>query len=563
MQKHGWHRNIWIIAAFIPIFCIMVASVRWSFDHPYGTSWDEAIYINQALVDAQCLDHGMLHRLGGRILLGSWGRPPAYRVLALPFLVLFGSHTASMRLLSLVCYGLSCLLVYLATRRITSRPAAALAVLVFALSPEVVSACMWFSTEGPLYLATAAMLYFVLASWTTEREHPLNWIGLGLAVGIGFLSKASFLAIAPPLLVFWFVAHRWGRVNIPSLLSQGKAALLAVIVAGPWWFLNIRSIVTSTESARAFVANSLGRPSLGTWLHWLDTVFQSLLGHGLGILIVLLLIVCFWRAFVKKQRLLDPLQRAALGACAAAGVPIVIAQLSGTNDLLRHISPAVIPLAIAVGVLAEKTGWVRSKAAVAVSGGLFCVQCGMILAPALVPNTHPVDFGFVNGRLPWTVMIRRDQWDWKPLFNIARSLGLSSPKISFLGFGPTFTPPNIEYPWYVEAASASPPLPGPPHVSWLWRYEQGPLNWHKVMAAANESDLVVTAPHYRGVSKQQILDNQHNAEFAARLSHDLSFQAPVDLEMGRFKPVEVVVYVRKSVAKPGQPQSTGAQTTTH
>lgn len=547
MIQHSSKTSLWPYFAGLTVLVIMLAALHWSLDHPYGTSWDEAEYINQVLIDAQRLEHGMLLKLGGRIMIKSYGRPPAYRPLALPFLVLFGLHSASARLLSLVCFALSSLFIFLATRRIGTQAAGGLAVLIFCLSPDVISASMWLSTEGPLYVATSAMLYYLFACWTEQSEGAGNWVGLGLAVGLGFLSKASFAAIAIPVLAFWLVLGRWGHLGVPSIASQRKAGLLALFVAAPWWVLNVRYTVPAVQDARGFVANSLGSPSLATWVHWLNTVLQSLLGHGVSIFIFLVVIACFLKVIVRKETILDPLQKAALGACACAGVPLILAQLSGTNHLLRHISPAVIPLAIAVGVLSDKSGWARSRAAAAISFVLFCGQLLMILAPVFLPNHHPIDTGFVNGRLPWRVMLRRDQWDWSPVLNIARSCGREAPTISYIGIGPGLTRPQIEYPWAAESASTRVAAFDYPDVKWLWRYEDGPVDWQKVMDAAGQSDIVLTAPHYTGVAPEDNLYNQHNAELADRLSRDPHFQGPIHLEMGRFTPVEVEVFVKTTL----------------
>jgi len=546
-ERFGFKGRIWIVLVVVPIILIMLAAFRWSLDHPYGFCWDEAKYINQSMIDAQRLVTGNLVTLGGRILINCDGRPPAYRILSLPFLVLLGSHPASVRLLSVVCFGLSSAFVYLATRRIGSPVAGAFAVLVFALSPEVVGASKWYSTEGPLYLATSAMLYYLFVSWTASTEDHRNWIGLGLAVGLGFLSKASFLVIALPALAFWSGVNRWGRPAFSSVISQRKAGLLALVVAGPWWVLNIKSLAPAVQDARGFAADSLGPPSLATYMKWLDTVIQCLVGHWVSILILLVAIAWLRKAIVKRETILDPLQRAALGVCASAGVPIVVTQLAGTNHLLRHLSPAVIPLAISVGVLSDKTGWARSKAALTISSLLFGAQFLMIIAPVLVPNTQPVAVGFVNSWLPWRVMSRRDQWDWRPLYNLARNCGLEVPKISYMGFGPGLTQPNLEYPWAVQGASTHDAKIVWPDVKWLWRVEQGPVKWQEVMDDAAENDIVLTLPHYVGIEEEEKRDNQHNFEFVNRLSRDPRFQGPIRLEVGRFAPIEVAVFLKKSL----------------
>lgn len=514
--------RFWPVFAVAITVTIMLAAVRWSLAHPYGIHWDEAQYLDDIGIDVQRLRSGLLLRLGGRILLKSFGHPPAFRLLALPVLGLFGFHTVTARLVSLTCFGLSAWFIYLATRRIGTPVAGAFAVLVFSLSPEVISASIFFSTDAPLYLATSAMLYYLFVCWTDGAEHPNNWIGLGLAIGLGFLSKASFVLIAFPVLAFWLVVSRYGHLGIPSPTSQRKAVALALLVAGPWWLLNIKSAIAYAQYARGFVRNSLGPPSLQTWMRWLSTVLQGLLGHSTSILIGLVAIACFHKLVVKGEKILDPFQRIALGVCACAGLPIVVAQLSGTNHLLRHISPAVIPLAVAVGILADACGWTRSVPAVAVSGILFCVQLLMIVAPVLSPNSHPVDLGFVNGVLPWRAMARFDQWDWKPVREISYGCGLHTPRISFLGSGRALDPPQIEYPWIAQPTLTPHDAKlESPDVTWLWRYEDGPLDWQRVMDATGKSDIVLTAPQYIGeVANKEDLDNQHNADFAARLSLD-------------------------------------------
>jgi 4-amino-4-deoxy-L-arabinose transferase-like glycosyltransferase len=531
-------RSSWPFFAAVAVSLIMLAAIRWSLAHPNGIHWDEAEYLDQVGIDVQRLWAGKLLTLGGRILIKTLGRPPAYRILVLPFLAAFGFHVVVARLVSLACFGLSSWFVYLATCRIGNRLAGAFAVLVFALSPEVVSASIVFGTDGPLYLATSAMLYYVFASWSNESARPRNWIGLGFSIGLGFLAKTSFFLIAFPVIAFWLIAGQYRWLEIPSVTSQKKAGGLALLIAAPWWLLNIRKSVAYAQYARGFDRNSLGSPSLGTWMRWLNTVVQGLLGHGLTILIALVLITYFLKSVVRKETLLDPLQRAAIIACACAGLPIVLAQLSGTNHLLRHISPAMIPLAISVGALAEKSGWILSWLGAATSSILFCGQIIMLVSPVLFPNNQRVDIAFPNGTLPWQAMMRFDQWDWTPVRNISQSCGLDAPKIAYLGNGRAFDLPQIQYSWISKGLS-------PPDVVWLWRYEDGPLDWKKVMDAADQNDIVITAPEFMGNAKiKENLDNQHNAEFADRLSQDSHFRNPTRLAMGRFEPVEVSVFVK-------------------
>ncbi len=547
LEQPRAEERMWLLFTGLLLLAILIAAIRWILDHPYGIHWDEALYFNNVLRDMHNLHSGSLRKLGSILIGGDVSRPPANLLLALPFLALFGFHTAIARLVTLACWGVSGWFVYLTTRRLGSPAAGAVAILVFCLSPEVISASIFFSTEGPFFLATSVMLYFVSFYWSDGAEHPRGWIWLGLAVGLGLLSKSSFVLIAVPVLAVTFLFVRRNHPNVPALASFIKAGVLAFVVAAPWWLKNLGPALSYTKFAREQPRNSLGVPSLVTWAKWFITVVVSLLGPALSILIGLIVIVAFRKIIMKREVSLDPAHRAALVTCVCAVLPLVALQLSGTNHLLRYLCPAVIPFAIAVGVLSDVTGWIRSRAAIAISGMLAFVQLLMIVAPVAFPNNQPVDPGFYNGGLPWRIMVRFEQWDLKPLRDIAQNCGLEKPRIAFLGMGRPLNPPQILYPWFVAGASPS-ERNGYSEPLWLWRYEQGPLDWQQVMSSAEQSDIVLTAPTFVGqATDRQDLDNQYNREFAERLAADPRFRGPTRLEMGRLWPVEVLVFVKKTL----------------
>jgi len=236
-------------------------------------------------------------------------------------------------------------------------------------------------------------------------------------------------------------------------------------------------------------------------------------------------------------------QRSALWVCASAGVPIVLAQLAGTNHLLRHITPSVIPLAIATGILAERTFWTRTLAGASFAILLFAAQLCTIVYPVIFPNIKLVDIGFVNGTVPWRTLARFDQWDWKPLWELSKACSLDSPKISYLGNSRELDPPAIQFPWIMAAMPKRLSKIAYPDVTWLWRYEDGAFDMQKVMDLAVQSDLVVTVPSYVGEARvNEDKDNLHNGEFAQRLAQDPRFQGPILIRTGRFTPVEIAVF---------------------
>jgi len=555
LNRSDGEERSWLLLICLLLGSILVAAIRWIFDHPYAIHWDEALYLNNVLRDIHNLHSGSLRQLGSILIGGDIRRPPANLLLALPFLTVFGYHTAIARLVTLACWGVSSWLIYLTVRRISSPAAATIAVLVFCLSPEVISSSVFFSTEGPFFLATALMFYCASFYWDGNVEHLYSWSWLGIALGVGLLSKSSFVLIAAPVLAVTFYFVRRNYPSIPVTSSFIKSGALAFVVAAPWWLKNLGPALRYAKFAREQPRNSLGELSLVTWAKWFSTVILSLIGPGLTILIALILIVAIRRVILKKEVSIDPIHRWAVVACLCSVLPLVVLQLSGTNHQLRYLCPVMIPFAIAVGILSEVTGWTHSRRALVISSILATAQVIMIVAPVVSPNKQPVEPGFHNGAFPWRTMALFEQWNWEPLRNISQECGLEKPKIAFLGVGRPLNPPQILYPWFVAGASPS-ERNGFSDPLWLWHQEQGPLDWRQVMDSAEQSDIVLTAPSFVGeATDRQDVDNRYNQEFAERLAADPLFDGPFYFEMGRFEPVEVLVYVKEALKC--QPRNTG------
>jgi 4-amino-4-deoxy-L-arabinose transferase-like glycosyltransferase len=517
---------------------LLLLAILWMLDHPYGTNWDETEYLNYALTDQSCLhDHG-LRSLRWEIFYNDRIRPPAYRILALPFFAVAGFSPLKARLVSLGFHWLALAFVFLTLRKLTNPLCAILTVLFICLSPEFLYTSITFGTEYPLMLATAAMLFFLVSTFQRPTESWTDWLALGLSLGLGLLAKASFLFVAAPVLGFVLLAGYHKALRGPRPWFAVKAGLVAALIAAPWWWVNIGPAMASAHDAREFVRHSLGTLSVSTLASWLWSAVQCVLGYGSAVVIAILLVAWLHNLIRQQNVRLDPVQRTTLLACLCAAVPLILAQLSGTNHLLRHLAPAMMALAVAAGLLAYVTGCLRSRAFLLACGVAFSVQLGMLAFPVLHPNTTENIDAPINGFLPWQVMARRAQWNWESLHNISREHGQQEPVVSYLGNGRSLNSAQIQYAWVADGA----PKPG---VKLLWRYEQGAIDWDKVMEAVDRSDLVITAPGYVGdPSDKQDLDNLHNAELAQKLSQDHRFEGPIRLGMGRFEPVEVQVFVK-------------------
>ncbi|HEY2472012.1 MAG TPA: glycosyltransferase family 39 protein [Terracidiphilus sp.] len=527
---------------------LLAAAIRWSLAHPFGVHWDESGYLNEVLIDAQRLRSGMVLKFGGRLLLKAVGRPPAYRFLADPLMAAFGPSTTIARLSSLIFSALAGWFIFRSVRLIGSRAAAGIAAIVFMLSPEIVGATAFLSTDAPLYLATSALLYYLIRSCNEPLETSSAWFGIGVSFALGLLSKTSFFLIGFPALLLWFVSATGRKAVRRYPLFPGKAAAVAMVLALPWWIINFRSSLEYGKYARGFVRNSLGPLSFATWLKWLNSVWQCLLGHGVSVLVIAVAVACFYSALRGAKARFDTNRRTALALCVAAGLPIIIIQLTGTNHLLRHISPSIVALAIAIGVLSDQTVFTQSIGWALGASLPLLIQLGMIVYPVVAPNSRMVDIGFVNSTVPWHVLARYDQWDWDPVYRISTQCNIESPKIGYLGGGRELNPEAIAYPWVKSVFSTHRSTFAYPDVSWLWRYEDGPVDWQKLMSASESRDILITAPGYTGEARvKEDRDNQYNSEFVDRLAADDKFEHRASFNVGRFEPIRIDVFTKKSL----------------
>ena len=244
------------------------------------------------------------------------------------------------------------------------------------------------------------------------------------------------------------------------------------------------------------------------------TAIHSLLGHGVTVVVLLVLLASIWRCFIRRDVHLDSVQRAVLLACLCTMVPLVFGQLSGTNHQLRLLCPVLVPLAISVGLLANVVGWNSSPALLGVSGLAFLVQLLMLVWPVCYPNTTVVGIGYPNARLPWRALARFDQWDWRPLREISSAAGFETPVISLVGSGRNLNSLQINYVWAVDGKPN-------PSVRLLWQDNRGPIDWDRVMKSVAESDIVLTAPGWTGeLPGRPHPDNRHNLEFDQRMARD-------------------------------------------
>jgi len=523
----------WQTLALLITVVILAAGALWASRHATGTDWDEAGYINRVIQDRYIFQAEGLYGLIRTIGCHEPQRPPAYRMMAAPITIPFGVSTPGVRYISISMFAVTLAIIYWLGRRLAGPACGAFTVLLLATGPTMLLYAVKFGTEFPLYLSVAGSLYFLTRRLQTPRRSLFDVLGLGFFLGLGLLSKTSFVLVAAPMMAMAFVLA-WRRNTSglsPAFLL--KAALVGGLLAFPWWQRSWREALAYAQYSSTFARHSLGDFGLPMLIQWFYTFARC----ALGIALLLLAVAVVARAIVSRHALrrLEPHQRAVLWICLAAGIPLILVQLLGRNHSMRLITPSFFPLAVALGLVASLTSWTRARLLTAGATAVFALQAATIVIPPFATiTTHD---GKGPNVPPSQVLTSCELWDWENLWQACQDRRLANPAIQYLGNSGNYCIPQISHPWVRRNEPAT--------VAFLWRYEEGPIDWELIRTKLAEANVVITALNYQGlVADKQPLDNAHNAELAALLKDDPRFEGPIEIHVGARPPAQIVAFFR-------------------
>ncbi|WP_322617376.1 lipid IV(A) 4-amino-4-deoxy-L-arabinosyltransferase [Pseudomonas sp. BIC9C] len=182
----------------------------------------------------------------GMLLSGNWVSPhfmdvryfekPAagYWMIAIGQ-ALFGQNLFGVRFASALSTGLSVLLCYLVARRMWNEPRKSFACALLYMSFSVIAASAGYANLDPQFTfwvnLSLVALWFALDS-VSRSQRLIAWAVLGLACGMGFMTK-GFLAWLLPVLIAlpWMIWQKRWR----ELLVYGPVAVVvAIAVSLPW-----------------------------------------------------------------------------------------------------------------------------------------------------------------------------------------------------------------------------------------------------------------------------------------------------------------------------------------
>ncbi len=355
--------------AFV-VATISAVALRWILLHPGVSGWDQVQYIDISLKD------GLTRRLDGAGALRDslfndyrW-MPPGTRFLGLPLVSLHHDSNAAFRLLSLLLFVVSILLVFDAGRRMSGIAAAAGAAAMVAVAPIWVRGSEEFMSETALIPALA------LALWCLVRDagpHPPRVLSvtMGVALGFGMLAKFSFAPLAAVFLLMLAVAS-WKRRSWHGCLVT---LLVSSLLAWPFYAYDGLRYAAYGRFAVLWPLDEMQGQGFDYVRNYLEELALSAVGLPTLILLPVALVLVV-RNLLPTRSTADahrPSPRRSVAiACGAMLVLTVLPHIFGHNQNARYVLGALPVLAL---LLAAGSGPVLGLA----MAGVASVQAAIML----------------------------------------------------------------------------------------------------------------------------------------------------------------------------------------
>jgi dolichol-phosphate mannosyltransferase len=147
---------------------------------------------------------------------------------------LFGTNEFAVRAGALLFWCIGAYFMFKFAQNLYGKTAAFVTVLLYACLPFYFASGFLMMPDAPLTAAWAASLYFIERALLAKKEAA--WLGLGVSIGFGLLSKYSIVLLCPPLLIFLILdpkSRAWLLRPWPYL-----AAAVALVIFSPVIYWN-------------------------------------------------------------------------------------------------------------------------------------------------------------------------------------------------------------------------------------------------------------------------------------------------------------------------------------
>ncbi len=194
-ERSDTRRARWASLATVLALLAFHAANNWAFVVAQVTilGWDRPAHLVRTLIYNDMLAEVNLRSLF-EVLTWSWNRPPLYHLVAVPFYRLFGVSTDVALMRNVVFVAILLLSVYGIGRRFYGEGVGLLSAFLVSTYPILFSISRMPYVDYSLTAMVALAVYLLVAS--DGFRHRGYSLGLGLAMGLGILTKWPFVAFA-------------------------------------------------------------------------------------------------------------------------------------------------------------------------------------------------------------------------------------------------------------------------------------------------------------------------------------------------------------------------------
>lgn len=152
-----------------------------------------------------------------------------------PFVGLMGNIEFAVRAGAFLCWLVTAFFAYRLTRDVLGRAAAQRALALIAVLPYFFFVGLFMSPDAPLTACWAAAIYFMHR--IVAKEEPRAWLWLGVAIGLGMISKYTIVLLGAAIVLFVLIdrpSRKWLTRPQPYVAVLVALVLLSPVIVWNW-----------------------------------------------------------------------------------------------------------------------------------------------------------------------------------------------------------------------------------------------------------------------------------------------------------------------------------------
>lgn len=202
------------------------------------------------LTDATTLstDEAQYWLWGQEMAFGAYSKPPLIGWMIRAATEIAGSDVFGVRVAAPLMHGATALIILALAQRLTTPFIAAFAAVSYLTMPAIALGSALITTDTPLLFFAAAALYFQHKLAEVRRGGLI--LALGMAIGLGFLSKYAMIYVLLGMIAAAIASADWripGRAVLPVALIAGAVLLPNLMWIASHRFVTIQHVASDAE----------------------------------------------------------------------------------------------------------------------------------------------------------------------------------------------------------------------------------------------------------------------------------------------------------------------------